>query len=145
MDPQRRIEIDQFLRVKGIDDVFAVGDMARFVDEKLGVLPGLAPVAMQQGRWVARNVILSLSKKPMLPFRYLDKGQMATIGRKKAVSEFRGLKMSGVFAWYAWLVVHIYYLVGFRNRIFVMLQWFGSYVLFKRGARLITDADWRNV
>ncbi len=144
MDPQGRIEIDQFLRVKGIDDVFAVGDMARFVDEKLGVLPGLAPVAMQQGRWVARNVMLSLAKKPMQPFRYLDKGQMATIGRKKAVSEFRGLKMSGVFAWYAWLVVHIYYLVGFRNRIFVMLQWFGSYVLFKRGARLITDADWRN-
>lgn len=144
VDPQGRIEIDQFLRVKGLENVFAIGDMARLVDDKMGVLPGLAPVAMQQGRWVARNVILSMAKKPMLPFHYTDKGQMATIGRKKAVSEFRGLKISGFFAWFTWLIVHIYYLVGFRNRVFVMMQWFGSYVLFKRGARLITGGDWRN-
>ena len=144
LDSQGRVEIDDTLRVIGVDHVFAVGDMARLVDKKYGVLPGLAPVAMQQGRWVARNVMLALDQKPLEPYRYLDKGQMATIGRKKAVSEFRGLKMTGLIAWLAWLVVHIYYLVGFRSRLFVLLQWISSYVLFKRGARLITGGDWHS-
>jgi NADH:ubiquinone reductase (H+-translocating) len=144
LDPQGRVEIDDTLRVIGVDHVFAVGDMARLVDKKYGVLPGLAPVAMQQGRWVARNVLRALDQQPLESYRYLDKGQMATIGRKKAVSEFRGLKMTGLIAWLAWLVVHIYYLVGFRSRLFVLLQWISSYVLFKRGARLITGGDWHS-
>ena len=144
LDPQGRVEIDENLRVIGVDHIFAVGDMARLTDKKYGVLPGLAPVAMQQGRWVARNVLRALNKQPLQPYRYLDKGQMATIGRKKAVSEYRGLKMTGLIAWLAWLVVHIYYLVGFRSRLFVLLQWISSYVLFKRGARLITGGDWHS-
>ena len=144
LDPQGRVEIDDNLRVIGVDHIFAVGDMARLTDKKYGVLPGLAPVAMQQGRWVARNVLRALNKQPLQPYRYLDKGQMATIGRKKAVSEYRGLKMTGLIAWLAWLVVHIYYLVGFRSRLFVLLQWISSYVLFKRGARLITGGDWHS-
>jgi NADH dehydrogenase len=144
LDPQGRIEVDQDLRVKGFDNIFAIGDMARFTDERYGVLPGLAPVAMQQGRWVARNVLRAIESQPLLPFRYIDKGQMATIGRKKAVSEFRGIRMTGIFAWLAWLFVHIYYLVGFRSRLFVLMQWISSYVLFKRGARLITGGDWHS-
>ena len=93
---------------------------------------------------MARNVLRALDQQPLESYRYLDKGQMATIGRKKAVSEFRGLKMTGLIAWLAWLVVHIYYLVGFRSRLFVLLQWISSYVLFKRGARLITGGDWHS-
>jgi len=123
--------------------MFAIGDMASFSDERFGVLPGLAPVAMQQGRAAAKNILKLLSREPLEAFRYVDKGQMATIGRRKAVSEFRGLKMTGFVAWLAWLVVHIYYLIGFRTKVFVMIQWINSYVFFKRGARLITGKNWR--
>lgn len=139
-----RIEVDEMLNVKGVADVFAIGDMALCHDAALGVLPGLAPVAMQQGRAVARNVLNSLAGRPLVPFRYTDKGLMATIGRKKAVTEFHGLKLTGHLAWLAWLAVHIYYLIGFRSRLFVLLQWVSSYMFFKRGARLITDGKWRS-
>lgn len=142
-DKLGRVVVDENLRAKGADDVFVIGDMAAFTDSKFGVLPGLAPVAMQQGRLVAKNILKQLKNETLLPFHYIDKGQMATIGRRKAVSEFKGLKMTGLVAWLAWLVVHIYYLVGFRTKIFVMIQWISSYIFFKRGARLITAKNWR--
>ena len=98
---------------------------------------------MQQGRLVADNIIALLAGKPLKPFRYLDKGEMATIGRRKAVGAFKGLQFTGLIAWLVWMFVHIYYLVGFRNKVFVFLQWISSYVFFKRGARIITSRNWR--
>lgn len=143
LDKMGRVQVEESLLASGSENIFVIGDMASFSDKAYGILPGLAPVAMQQGRWVSKNIQRKLTSKPLLPFRYTDKGQMATIGRRKAVSEFKGIEMSGVIAWLAWLVVHIYYLVGFRNRLFVLLQWIGSYIFFKRGARLITGKDWK--
>ena len=144
IDRMGRVAVDESLRVTGVPDVFAIGDMVVFQDPVKGVLPGLAPVAMQQGRLVARNVLSALHGKPLAAFHYQDKGQMATIGRRKAVTEFRGLKLSGYVAWMAWLCVHIYYLVGFRSKLFVFLQWVSSYIFFKRGARLITSSRWKS-
>lgn len=143
LDKLGRVEVDEMLRARGSEDVFVIGDMANFKDESFGVLPGLAPVAMQQGRHAARNILNLLRDKPLLPYRYTDKGQMATIGRRKAVTEFKGIKMTGLMAWLAWLFVHIYYLIGFRSKVFVVIQWISSYVFFKRGARLVTGKDWK--
>lgn len=143
LDPVGRVEVDRYLRVAPHENVYAIGDMASFSDTLLGRLPGLAPVAMQQGRHVAHNLLRQLKGKPVEPFKYVDKGQMATIGRRRAVSEFKGVEMAGFFAWMAWLVVHIYYLVGFRSKLFVMIEWISSYIFFKRGARLITRREWR--
>ncbi|EKD39890.1 MAG: NADH dehydrogenase, partial [uncultured bacterium] len=107
-------------------------------------LPGIAPVALQQGRYLGRLLQGELRhKKIRKPFRYLDKGQMATIGKSRAVTEIRGLRLSGMLAWWTWLVVHIYYLSGFRNRILVLIQWAWSYLTYARGARLIIGKEWR--
>lgn len=143
LDPVGRIEVDEHLLVNPHKDVFAIGDMASFSDKLLGRLPGLAPVAMQQGRHAARNVRALMKGEALKPFKYIDKGQMATIGKRRAVSEFKGIELAGIFAWWAWLVVHIYYLVGFRSKLFVMIEWVSSYVFFKRGARLITRQQWK--
>ncbi|MCX6119060.1 MAG: NAD(P)/FAD-dependent oxidoreductase [Proteobacteria bacterium] len=143
LDSLGRLKVDNFLRVQGYVNIFAIGDMAHFLDSTIGILPGLAPVAMQQGRHAARNIIAMLAQNPLIPFQYNDKGKMATIGRRTAVSEFRGFEWSGPLAWYGWLVIHIYYLIGFRTKIFVLLQWFSSYFFFKRGARLITGKEWK--
>lgn len=143
LDPVGRIEVDPYLHVLPHNNIYAIGDMASFADKLLGKLPGLAPVAMQQGRHVARNILAQLDGKKQTPFVYIDKGQMATIGRRKAVSEFKGIKMSGFIAWWAWLVIHMYYLVGFRSKVLVLIQWISSYVFFKRGARLITKHQWK--
>lgn len=142
-DKSGRVFIDEFLRVKGSSNIFAIGDNAHFEDPKYGVLPGLAPVANQQGRLVADNIVALLNGKTMKSFRYMDKGEMATIGRRRAVGSFKGLQFTGLVAWLVWMVVHIYYLVGFRNKLFVFLQWISSYVFFKRGARIITSRNWR--
>ncbi len=119
--------------------IFAIGDLAGFTDAKHGLLPGVAPVAMQQGRYVARVIQARLKNKPYgKAFRYRDKGSMATIGRNKAVAETSGLRFTGLIAWLAWLFVHIMYLVGFENRILVLMQWAWNYITKGRGARLIT-------
>ncbi|MCX6125689.1 MAG: NAD(P)/FAD-dependent oxidoreductase [Proteobacteria bacterium] len=144
LDKLGRVEVDNTLRAVGIENVFVIGDMASFQDSKIGILPGLAPVALQQGQHAALNVERLLIGKSLKEFKYIDKGQMATIGRIKAVSEFKGLKLTGFIAWLAWLVVHIYYLVGFRSKIFVLMQWASSFILFKRGARLIVGKNWRD-
>jgi NADH dehydrogenase len=138
-----RVFVDENLRARGRANIFAIGDNAHFVDPKYGALPGLAPVAMQQGRRAADNICAMLAGKSLMPFRYIDKGEMATIGRRKAVGAFKGVEFTGVIAWLVWMIVHIYYLIGFRNKIFVFLQWISSYVFFKRGARIITSRNWR--
>ena len=102
------------------------------------VLPGLAPVAMQQGRYVAKLVLGRLSGSQTAPFRYRDKGNLATIGRARAVADVNGIKLAGFLAWFTWLVVHLVYLIGFQNRLLVLIRWSFSFVTRGRGARLIT-------
>lgn len=144
LDDVGRVIVNADLSVPGHSNVFVLGDQAAARDARSDkILPGLAPVAMQQGRWAARNIARQLTNRPMQAFWYVDKGQMATIGRKRAVAQFRGLEFDGVLAWLAWLVVHIFYLIGFKNRTLVLMQWAWSYATFQRGARLILEKEWR--
>jgi NADH dehydrogenase len=107
-----------------------------------GPLPGVAPVAMQQGRYVGGAIRSRLAGKEVAPFRYRDKGNLATIGRSRAVADLKGVHLSGFLAWVTWLVVHLFYLIGFQNRLLVFLRWTISFVTHGRGARLITgDPD----
>ena len=101
-------------------------------------MPGVAPAAMQQGRAAAKTIARDLKNQPRKDFHYLDKGSLATIGRAAAIAQFGKLHISGYFAWLAWLFVHIFFLIGFRNRLIVLIQWAWSYVTYERGARLIT-------
>jgi NADH dehydrogenase len=110
-------------------------------DGSVTVLPGVAPVAMQQGRYVAKTVRDRLEGRATEPFHYVDKGNLATIGRASAVADVHGLELSGFLAWVTWLVVHLWYLVGFQNRILVLLQWSYSFLTHGRGARLITQPE----
>ncbi len=144
LDPVGRVIVEPDLSLSVYPNVFVLGDMACFPTEDGRGLPGLAPVAMQQGTHAGRNIRLSLNGHPRLPFHYVDKGTMATIGRKKAVAQVGRLELSGFIAWCMWLFVHIFYLIGFKNRLFVFLDWFWAYVTFKRGARLILDKEWRS-
>jgi NADH dehydrogenase len=141
-DSAGRVLVTQDCRVPGYPQIFCIGDAASFLHTKDGKsLPGVSAVAMQQGRFVAQQIIKQILGQPTETFVYLDKGSMATIGRKKAVAEIGKLQLSGFIAWLTWLLVHIYYLVGFRNRIFVILSWAWSYLTYRRGARLITGRD----
>ncbi len=120
-------------------DVFVVGDLASLAGADGKPLPGLAPVAMQQGEYVAGVIVRRIKgETPKGPFRYYDKGTMATIGRAQAVAESMGFKISGFVAWLAWLFIHILYLARFENRVLVLFQWFWNYVTRNRTARLIT-------
>lgn len=139
LDPEGRILVQEDLSIPSHPNSFSVGDQIRFNDRNGKPLPGQAPAAMQQGRHVARNILRLLNGSKTSPFRYLDKGQMATIGRRKAVLEFRSLRMAGALAWWGWLLVHIYYLIGFKNRLFVFIQWGFAYITWRRGARLVTN------
>lgn len=144
LDRQGRVVVTPNLTVADHPNVFALGDMAHAVDAAGNALPGLAPVAMQQGRFVARTILADLAGKSRGEFRYRDKGQMATIGRSRAIVEFGRLQFAGFFAWLTWLLVHVYFLVGFKNRLFVVLQWAWAYLSFRRGARLIVNPDWKS-
>lgn len=144
LDSVGRVIVDKYLAVPGNSEIFVLGDLASFTDEKGNTLPGLAPVAMQQGRHVTRNIIRTLKNKPLEPFHYFDKGAMATIGRRRAVMEFRGWKAAGLVAWLAWLFVHIFYLIGFQNKVFVFMRWMYSYLTFNKGSRLIISRQWRS-
>lgn len=143
LDRAGRVVVRDDLSVPGHPEVFVAGDLAHVVDRNGQVLPGVAPVAMQQGIYFARLVRDELRGRPRQPFRFKDKGQMATIGRSRAICEFGSLRLAGWFAWWFWLVVHIYYLTGFRNRLSVVLQWAWSYLTFSRGARLIVGKEWQ--
>jgi NADH:ubiquinone reductase (H+-translocating) len=137
-DRQGRVVVGEDCAIPGHSRIFVIGDMAHQRAADGSPLPGLAPVAMQQGRYVARTIERELRGEPRKPFRYRDKGIMATIGRSRAVLQAGSLELSGFFAWFAWIFVHIMYLVGFRNRLFVLMDWAYSYVTYRRGARLIT-------
>ncbi len=144
-DRRGRVEVLPDLTVPGHPEILVAGDLAAARQPDGSLAPGLAPAAIQAGRHAARNIVRAIAGRRMLPFRYLDKGKLATIGRAAAVADIRGLHVSGLPAWLLWLFVHIYFLIGFRNRVAVLLQWAWSYVTFRRGARLITDTaeQWR--
>jgi NADH dehydrogenase len=138
-DRAGRVTVEPDLTLPGHPDVFALGDMVR-VRSSGGepiTFPGVAPVAMQQGRYAAKLVRNRLREKPTEPFRYHDKGNLATIGRARAVADIRGLHLSGFIAWVIWLTVHLWYLVGFQNRLLVFIRWSVSFTTHGRGARLI--------
>jgi NADH dehydrogenase len=143
-DRAGRVTVGQDLTLPGHPEVMALGDMVRVADGEGGVLPlpGVAPVAMQQGRYAAEAVRRRLAGRgPAPPFRYRDKGNLATIGRLRAVGEIKGLRLSGFPAWAGWLLVHLFYLSGLQNRVLVMIRWTVSFVTHGRGARLITRAE----
>jgi NADH:quinone reductase (non-electrogenic) len=143
IDRAGRIKVKDDLSVPGYDNVFVIGDMASLEMSPGKFVPGLAPAAMQEGRHAAKVILSSVRGKPRTAFRYIDKGQMATIGKYRAVLESGRWKMSGRLAWLAWLFVHVFYLIGFKNRVAVMAQWAWSYLFSKRGARLITEREWK--
>jgi NADH:ubiquinone reductase (H+-translocating) len=143
-DRAGRVTVGPDLALPGHPEVVALGDMVRVTDGEGGVLPlpGVAPVAMQQGRYAAEAVRRRLAGRgPGPPFRYRDKGNLATIGRLRAVGEIKGLRLSGFPAWAGWLLVHLFYLSGLQNRVLVMIRWTVSFVTHGRGARLITQAE----
>jgi NADH dehydrogenase len=143
MDRQGRVIVEPDLSLKEHPTVFVIGDMAHCVDESGKPLPGTAPVAMQQGRYVAQAILGEVQGQKREPFRFVDKGQMATIGRSRAILDVGRLHLAGWLAWVLWLIIHIYYLTGFKNRVLVVAQWAWSYLTFGRGARLIVNREWR--
>lgn len=133
-----RIKVNQFNQVEGYDNLFAIGDIAVMTSETYPQgHPMMAQPAMQQGRLLAENIIRLLDKKELKPFVYKDKGSMATIGRNKAVVDLPNYKFSGVFAWFVWMFVHLFSLIGFKNKAVVFLNWVYNYIRFDREARLI--------
>lgn len=143
-DSAGRVLVGPDLSVPGHPEVFVAGDLAHAIDQKTKrVLPGVATVAMQQGVHFAKTVLAERSGGARQPFRFVDLGQMATIGRSRAVCEIGGLRFAGRLAWWLWLLVHIYRLSGFRNRLSVLVHWAWSYFTFGRGARLIVPREWR--
>jgi NADH dehydrogenase len=141
VDRAGRVLVEPDLSVPGHPEIFVIGDLAALKDQHGKWLPGLAPVAMQEGTAVARSIRRDLEREPRQPFHYFDKGTMATIGRKAAVAQFGRLHISGFLAWLSWLFVHILFLIGFRNRLLVLIQWAWSYLTFQKSARLITGAN----
>ena len=142
-DRSGRVHVREDLSVKEYPDVFVAGDQAHFDAGDGKILPGMAPVAMQQGKYFAEMIIARDNGRDIGPFKYFDKGKMATVGRSKAIAQTGKLKLNGFPAWLAWLFVHILYLTGFRNRLFVVIQWGWSYLFFRRGSGLIVGKQWR--
>ncbi|MFN3189365.1 MAG: NAD(P)/FAD-dependent oxidoreductase [Aureliella sp.] len=143
-DRQGRVIVDSDLSLSKAPEIFVAGDQCSFTTEPGKTLPGVAPVAVQQGRHFAKVIRADLDGAPRPEFVYFDKGQMATIGRSRAIAETGKMKLTGFSAWLAWLVVHIYFLTGFRNRLFVIMSWAWSFLTFRRGARLILAKNWRS-
>jgi NADH dehydrogenase len=137
-DRAGRVLVNPDLSLPGHPEAFVIGDLASLRDEKANLLPGVAPVAMQEGKATAHNIGRELNGQPRKNFHYFDKGSLATIGRAAAVAQFGKIHISGYIAWLAWLFVHIFFLIGFRNRLIVLIQWAWSYFTYERGARLIT-------
>ena len=137
VDRAGRVIVNEDLSIPGHPDIFAIGDMVCFKDQTGQPLPGVSPVAMQMGRRATKNILLLIQGKKPEPFRYFDKGSMATIGRNKAIADLKFARFGGYLAWLSWLFVHLIFLVGLRNRLLVVFQWTWSYLTFGRGARLI--------
>ena len=138
VDRAGRVLVEPDLSIPGHRDVFVIGDLVSLQHADGKLLPGVAPVAMQQGRYVARQIAGDLAGNPRKNFHYVDKGSLATIGRAAAIAQFGKLHISGFIAWLSWLFIHIFFLIGFRNRVLVMFQWAWSYFTYERSARLIT-------
>ena len=138
LDRAGRVIVEPSLTVPGHPDVFVLGDLAAVVQADGSFVPGVAPAAIQEGQHTALNIERAVGGQPLRPFRYRDKGSLATIGRASGVADFGRLHLSGFIAWFAWLAIHIFFLIGFRNRFLVMTQWAWAYVTYQRGARLIT-------
>jgi NADH dehydrogenase len=143
LDRQGRVIVGPDLSLAGHREVFIAGDLAHVKGPDGNPLPGMAPAALQQGRYVARRIRAMARGASYPDFRFRDKGQMATIGRRRAILQSGAIKFGGFAAWLSWLLVHIYYLTGFRSRMFVVLQWAWSYFSYGRGARLIVGKAWR--
>jgi NADH:ubiquinone reductase (H+-translocating) len=146
LDPAGRVGVEPDLTLPGHPDVFVLGDMSRALGEDGKPLPGVALVAMQEGIYVAnliRKEVAAKEPPARMPFRYNNLGQTATIGRSRAIFEVKRLRLTGWFAWWFWLILHIYRLSGLRNRLSVLIQWAWSYMTFTRGARLIVGKEWR--
>ncbi|MEO7823569.1 MAG: NAD(P)/FAD-dependent oxidoreductase [Gemmatimonadaceae bacterium] len=140
LDRVGRVQVSADLSVPGHPEIFAVGDLSVMVQDGR-MVPNVCPAAIQQGRAAARNILRDLRHQPRKNFRYFNKGDLATIGRSRAIADFGKVRFSGRLAWFLWLFVHIMYLVGFRNRLSVLLQWTYAYVTYQRGVRLITDVE----
>jgi NADH dehydrogenase len=138
VDRAGRVLVEPDLSISRHREVFVIGDLASMKDAVGKPLPGIAPVAMQQGKCVARQIAADLAGRSRQTFHYVDKGSLATIGRAAAVAQFGKVHISGFLAWLSWLFIHILFLIGFRNRVLVMLQWAWSYLTYERSARLIT-------
>ena len=133
-----RILVDEFNRVKYSDHIYAIGDVSAMITNELpNGLPGVAPVAIQQGKKLASNLIHIINHESPVPFRYFDKGSMATVGRNLAVVDMGKIRFQGIFAWFVWMFVHLMSLVGFRNKIVTFVNWLWSYFSYDRGTRLI--------
>lgn len=142
LDRSGRVRVTPFLTLPEHDDVYVIGDLAS-LDQDGRPIPGVAPAAIQQGRHAARSILRALRQEERQPFQYNDKGSLATVGRAAGVADFGKFKLAGVVAWLMWLLIHIAFLVGFRNRMLVLFQWAWSYITYDRGARLITGGPTR--
>ena len=138
IDRAGRVMVRADLSVPGHPDLFVIGDTAAVAGPDGATLPGVAPVAKQQGQYIARTLIARRQGRTAHAFRYRDFGSLATIGRSRAVAQFGRLRLSGFAAWVLWSVAHVYFLIGFRNRFVVALNWAWNYLTFQRGSRLIT-------
>jgi NADH dehydrogenase len=138
LDRAGRVLVNSDLSIPGHPEIFVIGDLAALKDETGQMVPGVAPAAIQQGKATARNIARDLQGKPRQDFHYVNKGSLATIGRAAAIAQFGKIHISGFIAWLSWLFVHIFFLIGFRNRVIVLIQWAWSYLTYERGARLIT-------
>jgi NADH dehydrogenase len=142
VDRAGRVFVQPDLSIPGKKNIFVIGDMASLKQENGQPVPGVSPAAMQMGTSAAKNILRDLKSRPREDFLYVDKGTMATIGRSKAIADLRGWKFKGFIAWLMWLFLHVFFLIGFRNRLAVMTEWFWAYITRERSARLITgDAE----
>lgn len=138
-DKHGRVIVEKDLSIAGRPNVFVVGDLAAAYDDNGNGVPGVAPAAIQMGHFAATQILADFKHQPRKPFHYWDKGSLATIGRRRAVGEIGKFHLSGLIAWLGWLFIHLAYLIGFRNRFFVLLEWAWTYFAYQQGARLITD------
>ncbi len=138
LDRAGRVLVEPDLTIPGHKDVFVLGDLAAVRQPDGSYVPGVAPAAIQEGQHTAMNLERAVAGQPLRAFRYRDKGSLATIGRAAAVADFGKVRFGGFFAWMAWLLIHIFFLIGFRNRFLVITQWAWAYLTYQRGARLIT-------
>ena len=141
-DRAGRVLVNRDLSVGNHRNIFVIGDMVSLKQKNGKAVPGVAPAAIQMAQFTSKNILNDLAEKPRKDFKYFDKGSMATIGKNKAIVEAGKFKLTGFIAWLAWLFVHVISLIGFRNRLYVLSEWFWAYLTRERSARLITgDAD----